>query len=52
MIAIEECDDQPRVVVVTHDRMRNKLDVKEKGKGFEQLIRKEVEPMPSFNPQK
>jgi hypothetical protein len=52
MIAIEECDDQPRVAVVTCGGMRTRPDVTEKGKGVEQWIRKEVEPMPTFNPQK
>jgi hypothetical protein len=32
--------------------MRTGPDATEKGKGVEQWIRKEVEPMPTFNPQK
>jgi hypothetical protein len=52
MIVVEEHDDQPRITVVTCGGMRTRPDVTEKGKGVEQWIRKEVEPMPTFNPQK
>jgi hypothetical protein len=52
MIAAEERDDQPKVADVIHGGTRTRLDVTEKGKGVEQWIRKEVKPMPSFNPQK
>jgi hypothetical protein len=52
MIVVEEPNDQPRVAVVTHGGMRTGPDATEKGKGVEQWIRKVVEPMPTFNPQK
>ena len=52
MIAFEEHYDQPRVVFVTHGGMRIGSDLIVKGKGVEQWIRKEVEPMPVFNPKK
>jgi hypothetical protein len=49
MIRVEEHDDQPRVVVVTHGGTRIRLDAMEKGKRVEQWIRKVVEPMGTFN---
>jgi len=52
MIAVEERDDHPRVAVVTRSRIINGEDVTEKGKGVEQWIRKSIEPIPTFNPQK
>jgi hypothetical protein len=51
MIIMEERDDQPRVAVVTCGRMRIRIDAMEKGKGVEQWVRKEVDPIPTFNPQ-
>jgi len=35
-----------------HKGTRNRQDVTKKGKGVELWIRKAVDPMPSFNPQK
>jgi hypothetical protein len=49
MIATKECDDYPRVVVDTCSGTRTRSNAMEKGKGVEQWIRKEVDPMPSFN---
>jgi hypothetical protein len=52
MIATEERGDHPKVVVVTHDGTRTRPYVKERGNGFEKWIRKAIEPMLTFNPQK
>jgi hypothetical protein len=45
MIAAKECDDQPKVAVVTHGETRTRPYVKEKRNGFEQWIRKEMNPI-------
>jgi len=52
MIFMEECYDHPKVVVVTCGGTRTRPYAMEIGKGVEQWIRKEVDPMPLFNPQK
>jgi hypothetical protein len=52
MIATKERDNQPRAEVVTSDRTRTEPDAMEKEKRVEKWIRKAVEPMPTFNPQK
>jgi hypothetical protein len=52
MISTEEHNDQPKIAVVTREGTRTGANATEKGKGVEQCIRKAVEPMPTFNPQK
>jgi len=52
MVVVEEWDDQPTIIVVTCSITRIGPDVMEKGREVDQWIRKKVDPMPSFNPQK
>jgi hypothetical protein len=52
MIGAEECNDHPRVAAITHGGMRTREDVTEKGKGVEKWIRKENDPIPTFDPKK
>jgi hypothetical protein len=50
-IAVEECDNQPKVATVTHSGTRTGPYVTMKGKGVEQWIIKSTDPRPTFNPQ-
>jgi hypothetical protein len=52
MIATKEHDDHNRVAVVTCGVTRTRLDAMEKRKGAEKWIRKSIDSMPSFNPDK
>jgi hypothetical protein len=52
MIATEERDDKPIVEVVMRGGTRTRPNAMKKGKGVEQWIRKTIEPMSAFNPQK
>jgi hypothetical protein len=52
MIVVEEHDDQPRVETVTHKGSRTRANVMEQGIQTNQWVRKEVEPPPTFDPQR
>ena len=49
MIVAKYHDNHPRVAVLTRGGTRTRPDVKKKGKGVEQWMRKAIEPMPLFN---
>jgi hypothetical protein len=50
MIVIAECDNHRILAIVMHGETRTRPNATEKGKGFEQWIRKVANPMQTFNP--
>jgi hypothetical protein len=52
MVSGEERDEQPKIAAITRGGTRTRADVTKNGKGVKQWIRKAVEPILAFNPQK
>jgi hypothetical protein len=52
MIAVEDHDDQSRIDEVTCGGTRIKEDMTDRGNNIHQWVRKEIEPLPLFDPRK